>query len=323
MSASQSVLQCKVATRYARSMDMTTSAHPTVAHFDSICKKYRRQAALTDITLQITAGEAVGLVGPNGAGKTTLLALLAGLRRPTCGTVRLFGGDPTNPRSRTRLGMAPQALSLPETARVGEVLAYVQAFYQKTAKISKLVEEFNIGHLLGRQVGGLSGGQRRLVTVALAFVGNPKLVLLDEPTTGLDDESRELLWTRVAARVDAGTTLIVTSHYLEDIERLSQRVVALKEGRVVQDAPITDIRAASRLAKVRISTTTPDAYHAIYRHGESHYRNGVLEFITDDLDETLRWALHNTGTLNNIEVVNNALSAASRNTRIIDEHDNA
>ncbi len=290
-----------------------TASRPEVARFETIGKNYHGRAALNGVTLQIGAGEAVGLIGPNGAGKTTLLALLAGLRRPTCGTVRLFGGDPVAPRSRTRLGMAPQALSLPETARVGEALAYVRAFYQQPATVAELVEEFNIGRLLKHQVGGLSGGQKRLLSVALAFAGNPKLVLLDEPTTGLDGESRELLWQRVAARVDTGTTLLVTSHYLEDIERLAERVVVLKAGQIVEDSAITDIRAANRLAKVRISTTDPGSYQEVYRRGESQYRHGVLEFATDDLDETLRWVLHNTGSLNNVEVVNDALSAASRN----------
>lgn len=295
-------------------MTGATDSRPNVARFEAIGKDYRGRAALNGVTLQIGAGEAVGLIGPNGAGKTTLLALLAGLRRPTRGTVRLFGGDPVAPRSRTRLGMAPQALSLPETARVGEALAYVRAFYQQPVSVTELVDEFNIGRLLKQQVGGLSGGQKRLLSVALAFAGNPKLVLLDEPTTGLDGESRELLWQRVAARVDTGTTLLVTSHYLEDIERLAERVVVLKAGQIAEDAAITDIRAANRLAKVRISTTDPHTYQEVYRRGETQYRHGVLEFATDDLDETLRWVLHNTGSLNNVEVVNDALSAASRNT---------
>lgn len=267
---------------------------------------------LSDVTLQIGAGEAVGLIGPNGAGKTTLLALLAGLRRPTRGRARLFGGDPLAPQSRTSLGMAPQALSLPETARVGETLGYVRAFYQQPASVAELAEEFNIGHLFKQQVGGLSGGQKRLLSVALAFAGNPKLVLLDEPTTGLDGEARELLWRRVAARVDAGTTLLVTSHYLEDIERLAERVVVLRGGQVVEDAAITKIRSANRLVRVRISTANPDAYLEVHRRGETQYRHGVLEFSTDDLDETLRWALNNVGSLNNIEVVNDALSEVSR-----------
>lgn len=290
----------------------TTSSRPEVARFEAIGKDYRGHVALTDVTLGVEAGEAVGLIGPNGAGKTTLLALLAGLRRPTRGQVRLFGGDPVAPRSRTQLGMAPQALSLPETARVGEALSYVRAFYQQPASIAELVEEFNIGRLLRQQVGGLSGGQKRLLSVALAFAGNPKMVLLDEPTTGLDGDSRELLWQRVSARVDAGTTLLVTSHYLEDIERLAARVVVLKGGRIVEDAAISDIRSANRLAKVRVSTGDPDIYQEVYRCGGTQYRHGVLEFSTDDVDETLRWIQRKTGSLNNVEVVNDALSAASR-----------
>ena len=170
-------------------------------------------------------GQLVGLLGPNGAGKTTLLRLVSGLRRPDSGTVRLFGGDPRDASSRIALGTTPQETGLPPTLRAGEVVDLVGGHYPAPDDPGELLARFGLEDLVARQTGGLSGGQKRRLAVALALVGRPRLVLLDEPTTGLDVEARHVLWQALRDYHADGATVLLTSHYLEEIEALAERVV--------------------------------------------------------------------------------------------------
>lgn len=231
----------------------------TLIHTDGLTKRFGDHLALDSVSVDIRSGESVGLLGPNGAGKTTLLSLVEGLRAPTSGTVRLFGGDPRDARSRTRLGSTPQATALPETLRVTEVLDLVGAHYPNPAPRERIVDEFGLGELLRKQCGSLSGGQQRRVAVALAFVGDPELVLLDEPTTGLDVDGRRALWHAVRARQAAGCTIVVTSHHLEEIEELASRVIVMDRGRVRADDTLAAIVAG--VSRRRVSLAGVDIDH--------------------------------------------------------------
>ncbi|MCT9821464.1 ABC transporter ATP-binding protein [Microbacterium sp. W1N] len=230
---------------------------------DALVKRFGDTTALDGVTLDFRSGECVGLLGPNGAGKTTLLTLIEGLRQPTSGTVSLFGGDPRDTRSRVHLGTTPQATALPESLRVREVLQFVAAHYPSPADRSALIEEFDLGDLLALQCGALSGGQQRRVAVALAFVGDPRLVLLDEPTTGLDVDARRALWEAVRARHAAGCTIVVTSHHLEEIERLAHRVVVIDDGRVRADDSLESIVSGVARRRVTVAGVTADQVRAL------------------------------------------------------------
>lgn len=224
----------------------------------AVTKRYGDVTALDGVTLDIHAGECVGLLGPNGAGKTTLLSLVEGLRAPTSGGVRLFGGDPRDAASRVRMGSTPQATALPEALRVGEVIDLVAAHYPHPAPRGRIIDEFHLGPLLRQQCGALSGGQQRRVAVALAFVGDPELVLLDEPTTGLDVDARRALWDAVRARHAAGCAVVVTSHHLEEIEQLAERVVVIDEGVVRADDTLAAVVASVARRRVTLTGVDPD-----------------------------------------------------------------
>ncbi|PPG28836.1 ABC transporter ATP-binding protein [Pseudoclavibacter sp. RFBG4] len=219
----------------------TTTPTRSIVEVADVVKRFGQHAALDGVTLDVRAGECVGLLGPNGAGKTTLLSLLLGLRSPTTGTVRLFDGDPLDVRTRTRVGSTPQASALPEALKVGEVLDYVAAHFPRPAARGGLVDAFDLGPLLGKQCGSLSGGQQRRLAVALAFVGDPELVLLDEPTTGLDVDARRSLWDALRAKHRSGCAVIVTSHHLEEIEQLAERVVVIDHGSVITDGSLAAV----------------------------------------------------------------------------------
>ncbi|WP_049574545.1 ABC transporter ATP-binding protein [Nonomuraea sp. SBT364] len=205
-------------------------------------RRYGAVVALDRVSLDIRAGELVGLLGPNGAGKSTLINLFVGLRRPSSGTVELLGGSPADPVVRRGIGVTPQETGLPEVLRVGEIVDLVSAHFPGATGKAELLDRFGLGDLVKRQIGGLSGGQKRRVAVALAFVGNPRLVFLDEPTTGLDVEARRSLWDGVKAYHESGGTVLLTSHYLEEIEALAERVVVVGQGRVLADDTVRAVR---------------------------------------------------------------------------------
>jgi ABC-2 type transport system ATP-binding protein len=226
----------------ARSTVAAPTASPLVLA-EGVAKTYGGVVAVDGLDLQVGPGELVGLLGPNGAGKTTLLQLVTGLRRPSAGRVQLFGGDPTDAASRQRLGTTPQETGLPPTLRVREVLDFVAQHYDEPMTRAEALERFELDGLADRQTGGLSGGQKRRLAVALAFVGRPRLVVLDEPTTGLDGDSRQRLWSAIRDYHADGGTVLLTSHYLEEVEALASRVVVVVAGRVVADGTVDEVRA--------------------------------------------------------------------------------
>lgn len=228
-----------------------------LARLDRVTRRYGEVTALDDVSLSVAPGEILGLLGPNGAGKTTLISLIEGLRRPTSGTVELFGGNPADARTRQGLGSTPQETALPATLRVGEVIDFVSRHFEERISIGELAAEFGLEQLLKRQTGALSGGQKRRLSVALAFVGKPRLVVLDEPTTGLDVDARRTLWAAVRRQHDAGATVVVTSHYLEEIEALAERVVVMGNGKIVADDSLKNVLGQVGLRWVRLET--PDA----------------------------------------------------------------
>ncbi|MEU8362474.1 ABC transporter ATP-binding protein [Nonomuraea sp. NPDC048882] len=213
-----------------------------LARTTDVTRRYGDVLALDHVSLDIRAGELVGLLGPNGAGKSTLINLFAGLRRPTSGTVELFGGSPLNPVMRRGIGVTPQETGLPESLRVGEITRFVSAHFPDPVGTTELLARFGLDDLARRQVGGLSGGQRRRLAVALAFAGRPKLVFLDEPTTGLDVEARRALWDGIRSFHAEGGTVLLTSHYLEEIEALAERVVVVGSGRLLADDTVGAVR---------------------------------------------------------------------------------
>src|SRR5690606_16429541 len=234
-----------------------------LVHLDGVSRRFGDVVALDDVSLNIDSGRIVGLLGPNGAGKTTLLSLIQGLRRPTSGTVKLLGGSPSDHRTRAGLGSTPQETALPPTLRVGEVIDYVGAHFPDSVPKDELAAEFGLTELLRRQTGALSGGQKRRLSVALAFVGRPKLVLLDEPTTGLDVDGRHALWQAIRRQPEAGATIVVTSHYLEEIEALAERVVVIANGRIVADDHLAAVLTRVGDRWVRLVTPQPERIGAL------------------------------------------------------------
>ncbi len=275
---------------------------------DRLTKHYGDVTALADCTLEVASGEMLGLLGPNGAGKTTLLQLLAGLRRPTSGTVELFGGDPRRPARRRRLGTTPQETGLPATLRATEVVDLVAAHFDDPVPTDEILARFGLRDVAGRQTGGLSGGQKRRLAVALAFVGRPDLVLLDEPTTGLDVDARHALWDVVREFHANGGTVVLTSHYLEEVEALAERVVVMVHGRVRVDGPLHQVRStvATRSVRLRTRVSLPPLPGV-----EGQSRDGDLHHLwASDADALVRKLVLDGVPFSDLEVATTSLEEA-------------
>jgi ABC-2 type transport system ATP-binding protein len=221
-----------------------------VASLRGIRKTFGDATALDGVDLELRQGEILALLGPNGAGKTTTLDIAVGLRRPDDGTARLFGCDPRETRPRLKIGVTPQESGVPQLLRVGEVIELVRAHFPRPAPARETLDRFGLNGLESRQAGGLSGGQKRRLAVALAFAGSPEAVFLDEPSTGLDVEARRAIWSTIRDYVGRGGTVLLTTHYLEEAEALASRIVVLRRGRVVSDGSVGVTR--DRLGTVRV-----------------------------------------------------------------------
>jgi ABC-2 type transport system ATP-binding protein len=236
-----------------------------ILRIDGVQHRYGALTALDGVDLTVRAGECVALLGPNGAGKTTLVGLATGLLAAQRGGVRVCGGDPRVAATRRHLGVVQQSMGFPRTLTVAELVrgAAVRAG-QPAAAAGPALDEAGVADLARRRCGKLSGGQQRRVALAMALVGQPELLLLDEPTVGLDVASRRTFWDVLARRRDAGVGIVLTTHILEEAAAMADRVVVLHRGRVV--AEDTPVGLTARLADRTITARTPideDALRAL------------------------------------------------------------
>ena len=244
------LLAASTAVRSRRPAALPASATGTPARLLHVVKRYGEATALDDVSFELRRGEVTCVLGPNGAGKSTACALLLGLRRPDAGRVELFGRDPRSPAARRRIGATPQESGFPPTLRLGEIVTLALRHFDEPEARPALLERFGLARLERRQVGGLSGGQRRLLAVALAFAGRPDVVLLDEPTTGLDLDARRVLREQVRGSAAAGSSVLLTTHDLAEAETLADRVVVLARGRVAVEGTLAQVRALVGLATI-------------------------------------------------------------------------
>jgi ABC-2 type transport system ATP-binding protein len=222
--------------------------------------KFGATQVLHGVTFDVNYGEVFCLLGPNGAGKTTTLEILEGFRPPTAGTVRVLGLNPAAQAAklRERAGMVLQECGFPRQARVGELLEVWRSYYPNPRPLGDLLEVVELTEARNTQVRKLSGGQRRRLDFALALAGDPELVFLDEPTTGFDPEARMRCWAAIENLRRLGKTIVLTTHYLDEAERLADRIAILRAGRIELAGTTQEVAALAGLA-TRISFTTPPA----------------------------------------------------------------
>lgn len=199
-----------------------------------LSKRYKKTVAVDEVSFEIDDGEVFGMLGRNGAGKTTTVEIIAGLRRPDAGTVSVLGLDPCRDRARLRqvLGVQLQSAMLHGALTVVELVRLYRTFYSGSADPDELIERVGLSEQRSVRFEALSGGQQQRLSIALALVGRPRAVILDELTTGLDPHSRRQMWATVEALRDEGVTVILVSHHMDEVERLCDRVALLDRGRL-------------------------------------------------------------------------------------------
>ena len=263
---------------------MTVTA--PVVEVDGLVKRYGDAEVVSGVHFTVERGELFGLLGTNGAGKTTTVEILQGLRRADAGTVRVLGLDPAQAgdQLRRRIGAQLQDAALPERMRVAEALSLFAALHPAPRPTSELVDEWQLGDILRRPFDALSGGERQRLFVALALVGRPEIVFLDELTQNLDPMARRHTWDVVRRVRDAGTTVVLVTHDVEEAERLCDRIVVMDHGKVVADgtpAAIVDELGGSSTVRftdadidVRTLRTLPGVVVA-RRHGPEVHVEGT------------------------------------------------
>lgn len=213
-----------------------------VARLHSVTRRYGNVVALNGFSLAIHPGEVVALLGPNGAGKTTAVRLLLGLLSPHAGRVEVLGSDPREDSTRIRMGAMLQVSRVPEMLRVREHIDLFRGYYPNPMPAAEIVRLAQLEGLENRLFGKLSGGQKQRVLFGLALCGNPDLVFLDEPTVGMDIESRRALWDRIRTLSAAGKAVLLTTHYLEEADQLASRIVVIHEGKAIAQGTPAEIK---------------------------------------------------------------------------------
>ena len=230
-----------------------------IAVLDGVTKKYGKVTALDGLSLALRPGEIVALLGPNGAGKSTAVRLLLGLSSPTSGTARIFGGNPRDAETRTRIGAMLQVASVPKTLKVKEHIDLFRSYFPAPLSFREVVRIAQLEGIEDRLYEKLSGGQRQRLLFGLAVCGNPEIVFLDEPTVGMDIEARRGLWAQIRALSAQGKTVLLTTHYLEEADALAHRIVVINKGKVVSEGTPQEVKGRFAGRKIKCCTSLSTA----------------------------------------------------------------
>jgi ABC-2 type transport system ATP-binding protein len=271
----------------------------TAVSVKGLRKSFGAVRALDDVSFDVEPGEVFALLGPNGAGKTTSIEILEGFTSRDDGTVRVLGIDPGDRheqrRLRTRLGIVLQELAVESFFTVRQVLERNAGFYPSPRPVGEVIELVGLGEKADAKVKSLSGGQQRRLDVGLGIVGNPELLFLDEPTTGLDPAARRTTWDLIRRLSTEGTTVLLSSHYMDEVEALAQNVAVLARGRIVATGAPSSLGGRDR-GRVTIRFVFPDDVPpAELPVAPSALEGGAVEIATDDevavLARIVNWAI--------------------------------
>lgn len=257
---------------------------PLIEAYDLV-RTYPGVRAVDGIGFRVSAGRCFGLLGPNGAGKTTTLEMLEGIQRPSSGRV-LFKGEALGRSYREAIGIQFQATALQDFQTVGESLAMFASLYRHTADRAELIRLCNLDDLLERDTRRLSGGQRQRLLLAIALVNDPELLFLDEPTTGLDPQARRNFWGLIESVRGRGKTVVLTTHYMEEAERLCDEVAIIDHGRIIaQGSPKALVREHFPPVVVRLPVSAWQAGKPLPPGAD--VRDGEIELYADGVAQAL------------------------------------
>jgi ABC-2 type transport system ATP-binding protein len=287
---------------------MSTTA---LASLRSVSKSFGKLAALDGFDLTVNKGELLALLGPNGAGKSTAISILLGLLNPDQGEARLFDHSPQEIEGRRRTGVMMQEVMLPGVMTARELMEQVAGYYPTPYDVDTLIKRLSLESLAGRRYDKLSGGQKRQVQFALALVGRPELMFLDEPTVGMDIQAREALWRVIRELLHEGCSIVLTTHYLEEAEALANRVLVMARGKVVTSGTVDEVRAnVSRKQVSLVSKLSPDVLREWPEVSSVSVERDRLQITTRTAESLLQRLFREDPGLSDIEVKRAGLAEA-------------
>ncbi len=267
-------------------------------------KTYPGVVAVDDVSFEVREGICFGLLGPNGAGKTTTVEIMEGVTPASSGEVRYFG-EPAGRRFREEAGIQFQNTALQDFLTVSETLTMFQSLYDRHADLDQIIDDCSLRDLVDRDNRKLSGGQRQRLLLAVALVNRPRLVFLDEPTTGLDPQARRNFWDLVTRIRTGGTTIILTTHYMEEAQVLCDEIAIMDGGRIVTSGS-PDALLRAHYSRVIIELPLDDLAGGVADLGTMEHRiretEGLVEISTDDVNASLRHLATHVQGLNRLNI---------------------
>jgi len=269
-------------------------------------KQYGPLKAVDDVSFAIRPGICFGLLGPNGAGKTTTIEIIEGITAPTSGEIR-YQGRPRDGSFAERCGIQFQATALQDFLTVREVLTLFASFYREPLPVTELIRWCDLGEFSEREANKLSGGQKQRLLLALALINDPEIVFLDEPTTGLDPQSRRRFWELISAIKGRGKTIVLTTHYMDEAELLCDELVIMDHGRIIDQGSPRRL-LDKHLPHKRVCIARPgNGFDSGRLSGEVVEGDGELEIITTSVEETLQQLMIQHVDLSSLRVRNPTL----------------
>jgi ABC-2 type transport system ATP-binding protein len=269
---------------------------PLAVSLDGVSKHFGPVQAVRDVSLQVESGEIVAILGPNGAGKTSSIDMILGLSQPSAGQVSVYGMHPRQAISRGLISAVMQTGGLLRDLTVAETLEYTASLFAHSQSPKEAMERAGIAEIADRRVGKCSGGEQQRLRFAMALMPDPELLVLDEPTTGMDVEGRRTFWATIRKDAELGRTVLFATHYLEEADAYADRIVLLRHGKIVADGTASEIKAMAAGRTVR--ATLPGASEAALREipgaEAAEVRGDTVLIHAKDSDAVARYLLTST-----------------------------
>jgi ABC-2 type transport system ATP-binding protein len=261
---------------------------PAAVTFENVSKHYGQVKAVNELTLEIPQGRTIAFLGPNGAGKSTSIDMLLGLRRPTSGKVRVFGKAPHDAILAGHVGAMLQSGGLLSDVTVAELITLMTKLHPRPVPVEEVLKRANIAEIADRKANKLSGGQTQRVRFAIAIAGDSDMIVLDEPTTGMDVENRQIFWQAMKAQAERGKTILFATHYLEEADQIADQVIVINKGRLLANGTAAEIKARAGFQRIsfRLPGITRDQLLMLPNVVSLEVLNDRVQIQTSDSDKT-------------------------------------
>jgi len=285
-----------------------------IAEIKQVCKDFDDKTVLSNIDLTLQQGELLAILGPNGAGKTTLINTLLGRLSLTRGEISLFGHPPGTMTVKRQTGAMLQVSALPDMSTIKEHIQLFQSYYPNPMAYEQVIAFAGLKDIENQYSKILSGGQKQRLLFALAICGNPKLLFLDEPTVGMDITARKSLWQAIEKLKSQGTSILLTTHYLEEADQLSDRIVMLNRGNIVREGTAEEIKSQINTKKIRFNSTTNiavlSALKTVSKVSQLNKPDNYFELESSCVEKTIQEIFQMQLPINDLTIIGAALEDA-------------